>query len=76
VDEVLVDARGARCPVPVVEAARAARGRPPGTVLRVLATDPATAHDLPAWCRMRGHELIDVRRSEDEDVVEVRVRLR
>ena len=72
-DEVLVDARGARCPVPVIEAARAARGRPAGTVLRVLSTDPASAHDLPAWCRMRGHELVEVRR--DGDDVEVRVRL-
>ncbi len=67
-----MDARGARCPVPVIEAAKAARGRPAGTVLRVLSTDPATAHDLPAWCRMRGHELVEVRR--DGDDVEVRVR--
>ncbi len=74
-EEVVVDARGSRCPVPVLDAARTARVHPAGTVLRVLSTDPATAHDLPAWCRMRGHELLDVVRAKTDEVV-VRVRLR
>lgn len=58
--EVLVDARGTRCPMPVILAARAAQDLPPGTTLRVLATDPAAAADLPAWCRMRGHTVLDL----------------
>jgi len=69
----LVDARGLLCPMPVIEAARAARDLPPGTELEVLATDPATALDLPAWCRMRGHELLSV--STVAGTVVVRVRL-
>jgi len=73
-DDVVVDARGSRCPVPVIEAARAARDHPAGTVLQVLSTDPATAHDLPAWCRMRGHELLGTTVGDDQEVV-VRVRL-
>ena len=28
-----------------------------GTHLLVLATDPAAAADLPAWCRIRGHQV-------------------
>jgi len=28
-----------------------------GDVVRVVADDPAAAVDIPAWCRMRGHEL-------------------
>lgn len=75
-DDVVVDARGSRCPVPVIEAARAASGLPPGTVLRVLSTDPATTHDLPAWARMRGHELLDISPSGTGDEVAVRIRLR
>lgn len=31
---------------------------PVGTVVRVLADDPAAAVDLPAWCRMRGQEFL------------------
>jgi tRNA 2-thiouridine synthesizing protein A len=52
-----VDARGLRCPLPVIRLAAAARDAAAGTVVTVLATDPAARHDVPAWCRMRGQEL-------------------
>lgn len=52
-----VDARGMRCPLPVIRLAAAARDAPSGTRIIVLANDPAARHDIPAWCRMRGHEL-------------------
>lgn len=69
----LVDAGPARCPMPVILAARRAAELPPGSLLRVRSADPATAHDLPAWCRMRGHEVVDLR--VEGDLVEVLVRL-
>jgi len=31
---------------------------PPGSVIRVRATDPAAPEDIPAWCRMTGHALV------------------
>lgn len=52
-----VDARGLRCPLPVIRLAQAARDAEPGSVIVVLASDPAARHDIPAWCRMRDHEL-------------------
>lgn len=61
---VVVDARGKRCPQPVIDLARAASGAAPGTELEVLATDPAARHDVPAWCRLRGHELVAARQVE------------
>ncbi|MFJ3405192.1 sulfurtransferase TusA family protein [Promicromonospora sp. NPDC090134] len=54
--DTLVDARGLRCPLPVIRLAAAAKDLPAGTELTVLSTDPAARHDVPAWCRMRGHE--------------------
>ncbi|GAA3820188.1 sulfurtransferase TusA family protein [Cellulomonas soli] len=56
--DVVVDARGLLCPAPVIRLARAAREHTPGTVLTVLATDPAAALDVPAWARMRGHTVV------------------
>ncbi|ATO17163.1 sulfurtransferase TusA family protein [Micromonospora sp. WMMA1998] len=56
-DEVL-DCRGQRCPLPVINLARRVPGLPAGAVVRVLADDPAAAVDIPAWCRMRGHEFL------------------
>jgi len=55
-----VDARGLRCPLPVIRLAQAARDTAAGTVIVVLAGDPAARHDIPAWCRMRDHELLEV----------------
>lgn len=57
---VEVDARGLRCPLPVIRLAQVARDAPAGTNITVLATDPAARHDIPAWCRMRHHELLEV----------------
>jgi tRNA 2-thiouridine synthesizing protein A len=40
----------------------------PGTTVVVLATDPAAEHDVPAWARMRGHEVAGVERSPDGEL--------
>jgi tRNA 2-thiouridine synthesizing protein A len=53
-----VDARGARCPQPVIELARAAAGR--DGLLALLSDDPVALTDVPAWCRMRGVRLLGV----------------
>ena len=56
----LVDARGLACPLPVIRAAEAARDLPGGSTLTILATDPASRYDVPAWTRLRGHELLAI----------------
>ena len=33
---------------------------PPGSVIQVTATDPAAPEDIPAWCRLTGHQLAAV----------------
>ena len=30
----------------------------PGDILEVRSIDPGVREDLPAWCRMTGHELL------------------
>jgi cysteine desulfurase len=55
---LVVDARGLRCPLPVIRLAQVALGSPAGTVVEVWATDPAARADVPAWCRMRGHDYL------------------
>ena len=54
-DEAVVDARGTLCPQPVIDLARAMAERQGiGESVTLVADDPATVHDVPAWCRMRG----------------------
>jgi cysteine desulfurase len=65
---ITLDCLGQRCPLPVIALARALPRVPVGEVVRVLADDPAAANDIPAWCRMKGQELI----SGSDDAYEVR----
>jgi tRNA 2-thiouridine synthesizing protein A len=55
---IVVDARGLRCPLPVIRLAQTARETAPGVVIEVWATDPAARADIPAWCRMRGQDYL------------------
>jgi tRNA 2-thiouridine synthesizing protein A len=54
----LLDCRGQRCPLPVIALARLMTEVEIGTVVRLLADDPAAAGDVAAWCRMRGQEFL------------------
>ncbi len=64
-NEIEVDARGLRCPLPVIRLAAAARDAPAATRIVVLTSDPAARHDIPAWCRMRDHQLIEITEVSD-----------
>jgi TusA-related sulfurtransferase len=74
VTEQTVDSRGRRCPLPIIDLAVAARGAAEGTVIILVADDPAAAADVAAWCRMRGQTYVG---SEpvDESAVAYRVRI-
>lgn len=54
-----LDARGYNCPIPVLKTRKALQGLNAGDTVTVLATDPASAIDMPHFCNTTGHELID-----------------
>lgn len=62
--EVIIDATGLRCPLPIIRLAAAARTAPAGTVITLISTDPAAEPDVAAWCRMRGQQLLGQRWAE------------
>ena len=53
-----LDERGRRCPLPVIALARAMAAVAVGEEITLLADDPAAEHDVAAWCRMRGQDLV------------------
>jgi len=61
--EITVDARGSRCPVPITELARAVETTS-GAVIELLADDPNARVDVPVWCRLKHHELIEVTQAD------------
>ena len=50
-----IDARGLKCPLPVLKAEKALAALAQGTTLVVLATDPVAKIDIPLFCRQNGH---------------------
>ena len=66
-----LDARGLRCPIPVIRLAAASKGQPAGSIMSALTTDPAAVHDIPAWARMRGHTLVSIENLDGYDRITV-----
>ena len=56
--DLVLDCRAMRCPLPVIELARRIEEVEVGAVVAVIADDPAAATDVPAWCRLRGHDYV------------------
>lgn len=53
-EPVRIDARGLRCPLPVLRLRKIALQYPPGTALLLTADDPAAERDVPAFAAEMG----------------------
>lgn len=51
-----IDARGLKCPLPVLKMEKRLASLAPGAALVVLATDPMAKVDIPLYCRQHGHD--------------------
>jgi len=68
-----LDARRLLCPLPVIRTQNRVQALPPGDTLEVICTDPGALYDIPAWCRMYGHEVVATQQTRDEVRITVRV---
>ena len=69
VSRVVVDARGLLCPLPVIRVQDRVRELAPGTRVEAVSTDPGALKDIPAWCRLNGHRVVEIRSEDDEYIV-------
>ena len=53
---VTIDALGRKCPIPIIMLAQRITEVPVGSIIAVLADDPAAETDVPAWCMMKSHD--------------------
>ena len=49
---MILDCLGKRCPLPIIQLAKALSDKPVGFEMTLLSDDPASAPDLIAWARM------------------------
>jgi len=57
-DEIIVDARGHRCPVPTLRLRKALAAAPAGGRVRLLADDPMARIDVPHFAGEIGAEIL------------------
>ncbi len=68
-----LDARHMLCPMPVIRTQEKVEQLKPGETLAVICTDPGAIHDIPAWCRVNGHEIINIQQQEEEIRISLRI---
>ncbi len=56
---VVVDAKGLNCPMPIVKTAQAVKSMASGQTVEVLATDAGSVKDFAAWSKTTGNELVE-----------------
>jgi tRNA 2-thiouridine synthesizing protein A len=68
-----INARRLLCPMPVIRTQDAIATYQCGDEVHVYGTDPGIKQDIPAWCRINGHHIIDIVEHEDdiEIIIEV-----
>ena len=63
----VIDARGLKCPLPILRCKKGLNEIESNQVLKIIATDPGSKKDFDAFCRQTGHELLSLH--EDNGVI-------
>jgi tRNA 2-thiouridine synthesizing protein A len=59
-DPVIIDGGDRYCTALLLELRACIQQLPAGTVIHLIAADPAAPIDLPAWCHLTGHTYLGV----------------
>lgn len=71
---IVIDAKGLKCPGPIVKVADIIRGLPDGQQVFVEATEDAFASDIAVWCQRTGNVLTKL--EVKSDVIEATIEKR
>lgn len=58
--DTTVDAKGKKCPMPVLLTSRGIKNLQPGQIMLVEATDGGSKSDIPSWAKDTGNELLEM----------------
>lgn len=53
-----LNARRLLCPLPVIRTQEAVKKLQSGDILEIISTDFGALEDIPAWCRINGHQVL------------------
>lgn len=68
-----LDARRLLCPLPVIRTQNKVKELAHGDRLIVYCTDPGVMQDIPSWCRINGHRVLEAQQLDYEYIVTLEV---
>ena len=68
-----LNARRLLCPLPVIRTQDRIKTLATGDLLEVVATDRGVVNDIPAWCRINGHRVVETRQEGNEITIVIEV---
>ena len=68
-----LDAKRLLCPLPVIRTQDKVKTLQSGDILEVICTDPGVMQDIPAWCRINGHQVLTTQSENMEYTVVLKV---
>lgn len=72
--DVEVDAKGMYCPMPIIQLKKATKTMTSGQTLKLVATDPGSKRDVPAWANKTGAEILYSNEREGEYTFIIKVK--
>jgi tRNA 2-thiouridine synthesizing protein A len=69
----ILDCRRLLCPMPVIKVQDAVESLASGTQIEAVCTDPGALKDIPAWSRINGHRVLEIKSDDGEYIVVVEV---
>ena len=64
-----IDAKRLLCPMPVIRLGEMINTIDKGDLIEMIATDPGVLHDIPAWCKVHGHKVVEIHEKTNEIIL-------
>ncbi|MDO9213339.1 MAG: sulfurtransferase TusA family protein [Methylococcales bacterium] len=64
-----LNARRLLCPLPVIRTQDKIKQLQVGDQLEVICTDSGVMQDIPAWCRINGHKVLETTATDDYEYI-------
>jgi TusA-related sulfurtransferase len=64
-----LDVKKLLCPMPVIRLGEMIDKVDISDTIEMLATDPGVLHDIPAWCKVHGHKVLEIEEKTDEIIL-------
>jgi len=73
VETTRIDAKGLKCPMPVIKLQQQTRKSHAGDRILIECTDPSAEKDISSWSKINRHKVIHVKPTETGCTIEIEV---